>query len=232
MADIPGPGALPDAPEERLGTTSVHPDVRQSTLTDPWRPKVAPWRRSLDQAVLSRLDALVAFLLARWALLLSAASAVVVLGAYLSPALLRLGYEEAGRALFQTYSYICAQTPAHSYFPWGYQAALDQRMTAVYTAIALAGTLYSRVDRHRPPLRWRFYLLLILPLALDGFTQLFGWRHSTWELRTLTGALFGVATVWLLYPRLDRALADPEPDRGGGLAGKTGSNSTVEPERL
>jgi len=29
-----------------------------------------------------------------------------------------------------------------------------------------------------------------------------------WLLRTLTGALFGLATVWLLYPLLDKAFAD------------------------
>ena len=40
-------------------------------------------------------------------------------------------------------------------------------------------------------------------MAIDGFTQLFGWRESTPELRTLTGALFGLASVWLIYPRID-----------------------------
>src|ERR1700682_2051648 len=42
-------------------------------------------------------------------------------------------------------------------------------------------------------------------MAIDGFTQLFGWRESTWELRVVTGLLFGLASGWLVLPRLDAA---------------------------
>jgi len=31
-------------------------------------------------------------------------------------------------------------------------------------------------------------VLGLLPIAVDGFTQLFGWRESTNELRVITGA--------------------------------------------
>jgi uncharacterized membrane protein len=40
-------------------------------------------------------------------------------------------------------------------------------------------------------------------MGIDGLTQLPGWRESTWELRTITGLLFGAANVWLLFPRVD-----------------------------
>jgi uncharacterized membrane protein len=43
-----------------------------------------------------------------------------------------------------------------------------------------------------------------MPMAVDGFTQLFGLRESTWQLRTLTGGLFGLACVWFGFPLLDR----------------------------
>ena len=202
-------------------------------MSDPWAPDVAPWRRNLDRAVVSWMEGLVAFLLARWALLLSTASGLIVLGAYLSPLLLRLGNVNAGRALFQAYSYICEQTPDHSYHLWGYQAAIDQRLTALYGAVALAGLAYHRLGRRTRALDWRTYLLLVLPMAADGFTQMFGWRHSTWELRTLTGALFGAATVWLLYPRLESALDSVEPAPAGRRASGAGSaGPAVESERL
>jgi uncharacterized membrane protein len=42
-------------------------------------------------------------------------------------------------------------------------------------------------------------------MALDGLTQLAGWRESTWELRLATGLLFGVASGWLLYPRFEQS---------------------------
>jgi uncharacterized membrane protein len=55
------------------------------------------------------------------------------------------------------------------------------------------------------PLGFKTYGVLILPMALDGFTQLFGWRESTWELRVMTGLIFGLASGWLVLPRLDTA---------------------------
>ncbi len=48
----------------------------------------------------------------------------------------------------------------------------------------------------------------------DGLTQLVGLRESNWELRTLTGALFGAAAVWFASPYVDDArgevLATPQ----------------------
>ena len=54
----------------------------------------------------------------------------------------------------------------------------------------------------------KVYLLFLIPIALDGFTQLFGLRMSNWWLRTLTGAIFGGASVWLAYPYLQEAMND------------------------
>jgi predicted MFS family arabinose efflux permease len=45
-------------------------------------------------------------------------------------------------------------------------------------------------------------------MALDGFTQLFGWRESTWELRVVTGSLFALAVAWFVFPRLQRGFGE------------------------
>ena len=42
-----------------------------------------------------------------------------------------------------------------------------------------------------PPL---FAVAFMLPLMIDGLTQLVGYRESTNQLRLLTGVLFGIAT--------------------------------------
>ncbi len=55
------------------------------------------------------------------------------------------------------------------------------------------------------------WLLLILPMAWDGTTQMFGWRESTWELRVMTGTLFGLSTVWFVLPLLQKALLETIP---------------------
>ena len=54
----------------------------------------------------------------------------------------------------------------------------------------------------------RWYALFLVPLALDGGSQLLGLRESNWMLRTLSGALFGLATVWLAYPYVEEAMTD------------------------
>jgi len=88
----------------------------------------------------------------------------------------------------------------------GYKVALCQRDVAIYGAFLLAGLLYARLRPRIPHLPLGLYLLLVFPMALDGLTQLIGLRESTWLLRTVTGALFALGSVWLAYPFLERAL--------------------------
>ena len=34
----------------------------------------------------------------------------------------------------------------------------------------------------------------------------FGWRESTWELRLLTGTLFGLGNIWFVLPMIQKTL--------------------------
>lgn len=90
----------------------------------------------------------------------------------------------------------------------GWKVALCQRDVAIYTGILVAGMAYALFRRGARPLRWQLFLLLALPIAIDGGTQLIGLRESDWLLRTATGALFGMAAVWLLYPYIQEAMAE------------------------
>jgi uncharacterized membrane protein len=100
----------------------------------------------------------------------------------------------------------------------GWKVALCQRDLAIYGAIFLAGLTFGAL---RPALRKRvppngkwpkmpvwLFVLLLLPIAIDGFTQLFGLRTSIPELRFLTGALMGTAVVWFAYPYVEEAMMD------------------------
>ncbi len=101
----------------------------------------------------------------------------------------------------------------------GYKVALCERDIGIYAAILLAGLAFGLV-RHRlkPVPLWVWFLVGILPIALDGGTQLlsgfplpfisFTPRESTPLLRTLTGGLFGVMNVWLAYPYLEETMAE------------------------
>jgi uncharacterized membrane protein len=93
----------------------------------------------------------------------------------------------------------------------GYKVAFCERDVAIYTGALLAGLLFVAARSKLRPLRFSWFMALIIPMALDGFTQLVGLRESSAELRTLTGLLFGVAGVWLVFPRLELLLSGRSP---------------------
>lgn len=90
----------------------------------------------------------------------------------------------------------------------GWKVALCQRDVAIYAGVFLAGISYAFVRRQARPLPFKVFVLLVIPMAVDGLTQLVGWRESTWLLRTVTGALFGVAAVYLAYPYVEDAMQE------------------------
>jgi uncharacterized membrane protein len=97
----------------------------------------------------------------------------------------------------------------------GYKVAICERDVAIYGSLLLGGLLFgvarsflARRGRRVPKLPVKVYLICLLPMAVDGVTQLMGLRESTWQLRLVTGMLFGLATVWLAYPHIDDAMRD------------------------
>jgi uncharacterized membrane protein len=107
----------------------------------------------------------------------------------------------SGNNLFQVRSFIGSPEV-------GWKVALCQRDVAIYASVFLTGLLYGLVRNRLRPLPFKIYILFVIPIAVDGLTQLVGWRESNWWLRTLTGALFGFASVWLAYPYVDEAMQD------------------------
>lgn len=118
-----------------------------------------------------------------------------------SMAALEAGGMATGPNLFEQRAFIGSESV-------GYKVALCQRDVAIYAAIALGGLLFAALRNriHSPSIR--IYLLFLIPIALDGGTQLVGLRESNWILRTLTGALFGGASVWLVYPYVEAAMEE------------------------
>ncbi len=123
----------------------------------------------------------------------------------------------------------------------GFKLGMAQRNTAIYTTFLLAGLIYGLVRKRLPRLRWPIFLLLILPMALDGGSHLvsevtgLGFRETNTWLAALTGGVFPEAfyagtTVgsfnWLMRT-LTGALfavsciwfAFPNLDRGFGRSG-------------
>ncbi len=111
----------------------------------------------------------------------------------------------------------------------GYKTALCERDIGIYVGILIAGLVYGFIRNRRSvkPLPLKFWFLLgIVPIALDGGTQLisqlgilpFPPRESTPLLRTATGLLFGAMNVWMAYPHVDQAMIDTNKTTSSKLA--------------
>jgi uncharacterized membrane protein len=105
----------------------------------------------------------------------------------------------------------------------GYKVALCQRDVAIYGGILIFGVIFAVTGRRIKSIPWYVWLLVgILPIALDGFSQIFSqppmnlipplnlldYRESTPVLRSLTGFLFGFTTAWFGYPLVEETMVD------------------------
>lgn len=91
----------------------------------------------------------------------------------------------------------------------GYKVAICERDIAIYGAMVLGGLIFGLLRTRLKPLDWRVWLIcFVAPMALDGGTQLIGLRESNYIFRTITGALFGLGSVWLAYPYVETAMRD------------------------
>jgi len=90
----------------------------------------------------------------------------------------------------------------------GWKVALCQRDIAIYAGVLVAGLSYALVRQRTKPLPFKLFVVLAIPMAIDGGTQLMGLRESNWILRTVTGALFGVGAIYLAYPYVQEAMQE------------------------
>ncbi len=135
-------------------------------------------------------------------------------------------FDELGKRLDQE------QLPAIPWAQWpkpfngnpqvGYKVALCQRDIAIWGGMLLGGLLFSLFRTRIKPLPfWAFLLIGLVPIGLDGGSQLISklaawyWPHlgimereSTWLLRALTGGLFGGTAAWVVFPYLQTAFAE------------------------
>lgn len=88
----------------------------------------------------------------------------------------------------------------------GYKVGICQRDVAIYGSIFVGGLIFALVRKRVKPLSLKLFIILLIPLAVDGLTQMFGLRVSNWWLRSITGAIFGFAAVFLAYPYVQAAM--------------------------
>jgi uncharacterized membrane protein len=100
----------------------------------------------------------------------------------------------------------------------GWKMALCERDIAIYGGVFIGGLIYSipRVRRRlRPVPLWLYVFLGLLPIGIDGGSQLlsesipaftlFAARETTPLFRSLTGLIFGLMNAWLAFPYLEES---------------------------
>jgi uncharacterized membrane protein len=161
----------------------------------------------------------------------------------LAPVLMATGHERAAGLIYHLFQPLCHQLPERSYFLFGgrmvysyddlarllggvvparyigtaslgFKVAICERDVAIYAAMLFWGVLFAFLRNHLKPLPVKAFVLLCVPMAVDGLGQLAGLWSSTWLSRSVTGSLFGVACIWLTYPYLERGMREVHQEMG------------------
>jgi uncharacterized membrane protein len=102
----------------------------------------------------------------------------------------------------------------------GYKVAFCERDVGIYAGILLGGVIFALSGKRIKSIPlWLWFLVGVVPMAIDGGTQLLGAvapfdlpgfliRESTPFLRSLTGGLFGLMNAWLAYPLMEETFKE------------------------
>ena len=142
-----------------------------------------------------------------------------------------LGRQPSTASVDELATFSAAQQLAARHFigdaTFGYKTALCARDLAIYTMMFVGGLAYRRYRwRIRPLPLWLFVVAGLLPIALDGGSQLLSYppfelwppRESAPLFRIVTGGVFGLMCAWLGFPHLERSMQDIrlQLEAGGG----------------
>jgi uncharacterized membrane protein len=158
----------------------------------------------------------VAWALARfpevWVMIVPAIYLAAVVG---SPLAIAAGHPRLGAMLFAAFHGWCHQRPDRTIFVLGNPMAVCARCFALAAGVAGGALVAGRIAAIEGPREggrtwkapfWTMCLAMV-PMALDGISQLAGVRESTNPLRVATGLLLGGAvalwTIPVLYDAFD-----------------------------
>lgn len=149
------------------------------------------------------------FIMEQWATIVTIILGVLVFLAVSVPFLSYFGLDSLAQPIFFVLHYICAQIPSHSFYIFGHQLGFCERNLSIYTSMFVGGLIFVLSKKRLPGIPWWVWLLMILPMAWDGLSQMFGLRESDWILRVITGSLFGFANIWFAFPLMHKTLQEP-----------------------
>lgn len=170
------------------------------------------------------------FLIKHWLTLVNTMVLVFILPIVLYPLFMAAGsplMESIAGIILTIYHTTCHQLPDRSLFVLGYQMAVCSRCFAIYTAFLIGGILFYFIRKRLKPWDIKLYILLCVPMAIDGLAQLLGvpiprgydagglvWTVlSNNEIRVVTGAIFGLASALFALPYMQQVFEMEEEEQ-------------------
>lgn len=185
----------------------------QSVMSNKNGQLLSPQRKKAFEQFFSRFGN---FLLSYWAHIITTVIGCVVAIAIAIPFLSYFGLDVISKPLFYALHFVCAQIPAHSFYIFGHQLGLCARNFSIYASMFGTGLIFILTKKRLPGIPWWMWIILALPMAWDGITQMFGLRESSWELRVITGTLFGAGCMWFVLPYIQKILNEAPPTQQQG----------------
>ena len=170
-----------------------------------------------------------------WLLVANICVGALIVLPVLAPISMHFGMVGLGGFLYKLFRAACHQMPERSFFLFGkqplysldqlklligvvppryignsylgYKIAVCERDTAIYGSMFLAGLIFNFL-RKLKPMPIKLFIILILPMVIDGTGSLFGLWSGTWLNRVVTGTIFGAACILLCYPYLQEGMHD------------------------
>ena len=210
---------------------------------EPLQASTDVWARRITYV----LSVFMRWISAHWLLLVNLFVGLYLGLPILAPLLMGTGHVRVANLIYLIFKPLCHQLPERSFFlfgqQWvysydqlsallrgvevparyvgnpeiGFKTAVCQRDVAIYLFMFLAGILFVGLRGWLKPLPFKWFAVLITPMAVDGLGQLFGLWSSTWWSRLFTGGLFGMACVWLAYPYLEQGMREVRRETGTAL---------------
>jgi uncharacterized membrane protein len=156
------------------------------------------------------VDRVVLTMSRRWLAALIGYGAVFLVLPVLAPLLKAAGHSYLSTPIYFSYQFICHQQADRSFHVLGEQMAFCARDLAIFAGAVGVALIYAMLRRwgHVNSSGSWLLALAVIPIAVDGITQMIGMRESTAYLRVLTGLIFSAGIGWYLLPRLDRGFQD------------------------
>ena len=168
-------------------------------------------RQTLDRVMTNTGRFVGNFLLQHWATMITLVLGILVFAALSVPFLSYFGLDTISKQIFFALHMVCAQIPSHSFYIFGHQLGMCARNFSIYSSMFVGSLIFVLSKKRIPGIPWWLWILMILPMAIDGTTQMFGLRESTWELRVLTGTLFGLGNVWFALSLIQKTILESLP---------------------